>query len=296
MNTLNVICFLSIARTKSFTITAQELNITQQAVSRKIQKMEQELGFPLFHRNYNMATLTQAGERYYRLFTRFEQDLALAESRFPRHRPRQALCLGWEEWTDCPDWVRSALEEFTRSFGVEVNLCCMDETEIHSHATMNVDLLLSSHYSASHSPIPHTSTSLAEVPLYLVAGKQDADRMLNLNAQNARLLHHIATPAGREDREEVAHRCNSAYIRAGLGYGPSMVSVLPNLPSVLLEVYMGVGVTIVPGSYLRRLPEDMVLRPLNLSMTLSISREPRPDDPMVEMLEEFLCSYAEKQT
>ena len=63
MNRLDVFCFISVARTLSFSTTARELMISQQAVSRHIRNLEEEIGYPLFLRNYQTVELTKAGEK-----------------------------------------------------------------------------------------------------------------------------------------------------------------------------------------------------------------------------------------
>ncbi len=55
-------CFDAAARTLSFTLAAQELNLTQSAVSRQIQLLEDSLGTPLFERQHRALALTEAGE------------------------------------------------------------------------------------------------------------------------------------------------------------------------------------------------------------------------------------------
>jgi LysR family glycine cleavage system transcriptional activator len=55
-------CFDAAARTLSFTLAAQELNLTQSAVSRQIQLLEESLGAALFERGHRALTLTEAGE------------------------------------------------------------------------------------------------------------------------------------------------------------------------------------------------------------------------------------------
>ncbi|WXL25455.1 LysR substrate-binding domain-containing protein [Ectopseudomonas mendocina] len=57
--------FVAAARAQSFTVAAQELHVTQGAVSRMVQALEQELGVQLFNRNGRFITLTQAGQSYY---------------------------------------------------------------------------------------------------------------------------------------------------------------------------------------------------------------------------------------
>ena len=52
------------ARHGSFTLAAEELHLTQSAVSRQIKELEAGLGFILFRRNGRRVTLTDAGARF----------------------------------------------------------------------------------------------------------------------------------------------------------------------------------------------------------------------------------------
>jgi len=63
---LNAIrAFETAARLASFSRAADELNVTQSAVSRQIQKLEAELGQALFSRNGPRLALTDRGREYY---------------------------------------------------------------------------------------------------------------------------------------------------------------------------------------------------------------------------------------
>ena len=55
--------FISVAKHKSFSQAARELNTVQPAVSRHISALEGELGFSLFNRNSRDVVITQAGEQ-----------------------------------------------------------------------------------------------------------------------------------------------------------------------------------------------------------------------------------------
>ena len=57
--------FEAAARHSSFTLAAEELHITQAAVSKQIKSLEKELNRKLFNRNAHGVNLTQAGERYW---------------------------------------------------------------------------------------------------------------------------------------------------------------------------------------------------------------------------------------
>ena len=61
-----LIAFEAAARTGSFTRAADELNLTQSAVSRQIRALEEQLGAELFVRERQSVRLTEAGEGYAR--------------------------------------------------------------------------------------------------------------------------------------------------------------------------------------------------------------------------------------
>lgn len=61
----NLLCFAASARHLSYTHAAQELFMTQSAVSRQIQHLEDFLGLNLFLRTRHGVELTLAGQQYY---------------------------------------------------------------------------------------------------------------------------------------------------------------------------------------------------------------------------------------
>ncbi len=68
--------FLRVAERGNFTRAAEELNISQPALSRSIQKLEEELGQPVFERKTRSVALTDSGTL---LQSRAQQILALIE-------------------------------------------------------------------------------------------------------------------------------------------------------------------------------------------------------------------------
>lgn len=70
----HLVFFEAAARTESFTLAAQELNVQQPAVSMAIKQLEESLGVMLFQRSHRKITLTNAGSRLFADVTRaFEQ-------------------------------------------------------------------------------------------------------------------------------------------------------------------------------------------------------------------------------
>lgn len=68
-------CFEAAARHLSHTRAAQELSLTQGAVSRQIIALEQQLGVALFRRTRHGVLLTEAGQQYARQAARWLQEL-----------------------------------------------------------------------------------------------------------------------------------------------------------------------------------------------------------------------------
>ena len=62
--------FEAVARRKSFTLAADELCLTQSAVSRQIRALEDQLGLPLFRRLHRAIALTAEGQRLFEAVTR----------------------------------------------------------------------------------------------------------------------------------------------------------------------------------------------------------------------------------
>jgi LysR family glycine cleavage system transcriptional activator len=77
--------FEAAARRLSFTLAAQELFVTQSAVSRQVQALEEFLGVKLFERRHKALELTPAGQAYFRAASS-----ALAELRAATQRLRES--------------------------------------------------------------------------------------------------------------------------------------------------------------------------------------------------------------
>jgi DNA-binding transcriptional LysR family regulator len=71
--------FESVARNLSFSRAAEDLHLTQPAVSMQIKQMERQTGFPLFHHSGKRIVLTEAGEVVLRHCLVILEDLKVAE-------------------------------------------------------------------------------------------------------------------------------------------------------------------------------------------------------------------------
>lgn len=114
LNEQKIRVFLSLANTLNFTETANQLFITQQAVSKHISQLEQELGFALFVRSTHSVKLTAAGERCRVFFSDEMQRLSdfLRSEQEAQRRMSKALRIGYNNWLDLGNAIGAAREIF----------------------------------------------------------------------------------------------------------------------------------------------------------------------------------------
>lgn len=98
--------FLTSAQTLNFTKAAERLYVSQQVVSRQIQLLEEDLGFPLFLRSKRQLTLTDSGKLLYETWARHknETDNVLSEAKLLNHEKR-TIRLGVLEISNIIDLV-----------------------------------------------------------------------------------------------------------------------------------------------------------------------------------------------
>lgn len=65
MNTHQLECFITLARTLNFSTAAEQLFLTQPTISHQIKSLENEIGIRLFDRSSRSVSLTSAGRSFY---------------------------------------------------------------------------------------------------------------------------------------------------------------------------------------------------------------------------------------
>ena len=77
--------FLEVAKCLNFSKAAENLYVSQPAVSKQIALMEAELGFPLFDRTNKVIRLTESGTAMQSLLSRYDRDLDALIARLQSH-------------------------------------------------------------------------------------------------------------------------------------------------------------------------------------------------------------------
>ena len=278
MNTLDIFCFTSVARTKSFSITARELLISQQAVSRHIKSMEDELGFPLFLRNYQNVHLTEAGELMLRYF--LERDRLINSFRKTLSDDSPAcLHIGISQWLGCTDSFQAILDRFSKRHP-EVRLYIHELTASETQDLLlrdRLDLLLTTRYSASFLPIDWQMHPLSEEPVFLLGSsrrKYESDRLS--------VYPFFSSFGGEADADSA--RSQFRALCAEQGFCPEHVDILPDMGSVCISVLLNKGLApSLRHSSLSANP-DYTLLPTARTVTAVLCMPFQPGDPNLREL------------
>lgn len=286
MNWLDVFCFTSVARTNSFSITARELMISQQAVSRHIRTLESELGFQLFLRNYQSVQLTKAGELMLQYFNERDQMMDGLYKELRAESDNNCLRIGWTQWIGCPDWFRRTIEEYAAAHP-EVQILAYDLTaqELqHALELGEMDVLLTTRYACSYMPVAWQVTVLSEEPVYML-GSAHVDYKMDM----LEFYPHLAAFAGEAEESGVHLRVRKDYVK--LGVQPRHIEVFPDMGAVCLNILLKGGVSLGVGTSTIRDNPDFVLMETGQSASLVLCRQHHVKK---ECVEDF-CRFAQKQ-
>lgn len=114
--------FEAAARRLSFTKAGEELYLTQSAVSRQIQELEEQLGVALFQRRHRALALTEAGQQFYAAAAQVLGTVRAATDRVRALAGRRAVSITTTA-SFAALWLVPRLAGFTRTYpGVDVRI------------------------------------------------------------------------------------------------------------------------------------------------------------------------------
>lgn len=136
--------FDAVARHRSFTLAAEELCLTQSAVSRQIKTLEDALSLQLFHRLHRAIDLTADGQRLYEAVTRGLEEIGSclaalgAASRAPQITVSASVAFAWF-------WLMPRLERFgALQPDVDLRVLATDQPVLPGTGNVDVAILFGS--------------------------------------------------------------------------------------------------------------------------------------------------------
>jgi DNA-binding transcriptional LysR family regulator len=258
MNTDDVRTFVRVAEAGSISLAAYELHLTQPAVSRRIQRLEDALGAPLIDRKTRPFALTAAGrtavERCRRFLTAADELRALASS-------------GDDSVRELRIGVAHALTELALSEPVdEVRRRC-PSASLRLHTGWSRDLLARVKTGAldaavilmaeaDGSPAGVTARAIARDQLVIVAPRSWGGRELTIGQLKGQ--QWILNPDGCAARSELQRRLARARIALQVGVETY------NYELQLRLIARGRGLGLVPNRLLARSPGRARVRTLRV--------------------------------
>ena len=288
MNQLGILCFVSASRTQNFSATAREMHITQQAVSKHIRSLEDELGFPLFFRNNQTVHLTKAGEQMLQYFEQREQLLNDIQDHFRSRKDAPPLRIAWSQWLGAPEWFRQSLVAFGEAYP-EIRLVTYDlNAEEVSAALANeeIDILLTTRYAAGYLPVLWNTIPLGTEPIVLLGS-----RRVNYDFHDRSLFPFFATYAGEFNEQGVLARVQKECERSNIY--PKNIEICPNMGSVCMNVLVrgGLALGVQIPAILRS--GEFVLHPTGQHASVVLCRPMRQKRKEAVLFEDFLMERLE---
>lgn len=242
MNKLDIICFTSACRTKNFSITAKELMISQQAVSKHIRRLEEEIGYPLFFRSAGTVELTQAG-RFMQEYFHARSEVLDDIKQYLQTKQSVTLNVACSQWLGCPDSFRNALRSFQKDYpGIHFHLYNLPAEETAEGIQKGkLDCLLTSRYSAQYLPSFWNWVPVFQLPLYIIRSSQ-----VPFNKEQLSQHPFFASKAGETSERAVLPRVRNICRR--IGFTPGDIRVQADMGSVMLNILLAGGITL--GTYI----------------------------------------------
>lgn len=132
--------FEAAARRLSFTKAGEELFLTQSAVSRQIQELEEQLGVALFHRKHRALALTDAGRELFPAAAQVLATMRAATERLRAQAGRRSVAVTTTH-SFAALWLVPRLAGFTRAYpAVEVRITA--DTRIQNLERDGLDLAI----------------------------------------------------------------------------------------------------------------------------------------------------------
>lgn len=136
--TNSLVVFEAAARHMNFTRAAEELTVTQSAVSRQIQLLEEHLGLPLFQRQARGLSLTRDGERLHRAVSMGLEHIANVAADIRRQRGPGELTVATSV-SFASYWLVARIASF-RAAHPDIELRLVAASPVYDLAAAGIDL------------------------------------------------------------------------------------------------------------------------------------------------------------
>lgn len=288
-NEARLSCFLTLVKTRNFSKTAGMLHMTQQAVSKHIAKLEDELGFKLFIRSHNSLTLTPAGENFHQLFSRMEREYreTMENTKNYYNALAKTICLGVVDSLDIAAHLNTAIRSFKdiypgvsfsgeRHFPLELNNLLLEK---------KLDLIIT--HKVFVEDLPEVDYNIIlEGPMMLLVAAESPLATDDFSLHQFQDVPFLFGNLGGKSIFETT--CIVKKICAIHGFPSAKIMILPNYISLDIAVEMGLGVAF--SSPFNKIVNDPALRKYALKKNTHVACawHKNTENPSTTLFAEYL--------
>lgn len=240
--------FISLSRTLSISRTAEEFQVSRQAVSKCIALMEEQFGSQLFERDKQNASLTEAGRLVLEYFIDSHERFDILKKRLSSiyDSTMKSLNIGFQDYLTIDIGFPSVFKsEGTKPFKASIDVCNHSPLVLLNYLmNKQLDVVIICKYLVSKLDL-FEFRELKETPLYLLVSMRNSKVVPGASA--ADFIHEplIVSRLKGENKPEFDERVRKYIALCKLE--PSKIIVQPNLDSAYMAVKMGMGILICPS-------------------------------------------------
>jgi DNA-binding transcriptional LysR family regulator len=243
MNNIQIKYFIELCRTLSFTKTAQNLYVSQPAVSKQIFSLEKELGFHLFERNNKNVRLTPEGNLFYDFFkkTAVDYQKTVREAQKLVDQSKKAIVIGFLEAWDMSKYLpyitKSILSNYPNTYIHFVSYNYQDLKNKIETKEIDIAISLSDNFKNSTNIKVKTITNIQSLLFFSITHALANKSNLTFKDFKGETFFVFSDESKISSKDKVTELCRS------YGFVPK-ISIVPNVESMILNVENGLGVAL----------------------------------------------------
>ncbi|MGW8114555.1 LysR family transcriptional regulator [Caproicibacterium sp. NSD3] len=252
-------CFLAVAKTLNYTQAAQEVFVSQSAISKQIQMLEQELQLQLFRRDHHSVALTPAGaflaEQVSTLQRQMDKAVECAQAMATESQVQFRLAV--LPFLDIKRIAPSLFDDFVQACpGCKLDIVSFPLEELLDafYCKQVNAILIRSFDTVKGCSLVRYPISRGKTLIYFSRKMfPNREEFLNLRPQD---FNGTTVFLQTHSRYDYSHRPN--VFRKNYGFLPGDIRYVASWDTIISQVYLGYGVTLAGPSFRITREEDLL--------------------------------------
>lgn len=245
LNQMAIGCFLSLSKTLNFSKTARQLFISQQAVSRYIAKLEEDIGYLLFIRTKHNVKLTQAGHIYAELFAKFrleyDETYRIVSNIYNDNEVH--FHIAYLDWLDISSELNYAVKELRKQFpGLRIFTERQRQKKLNVLIEENIVDCIITYKSFATELETFSARTLFETDYVILAGRDNENTDKTTSYLDFKNSVYLKAQEINENHAETEEKARQDCTKFSLT--PQLIRAVPNIETAYTLAEMGEGVLI----------------------------------------------------